>query len=299
MSFDAELVRELQDDGRISVQELATRLGVPRAAVSSRLRELLTTGTVRVIAAVDPAFLGQHVLAHVAIRTVGGVEPVGDHLKALGESVLVSAVAGAHDLITELRVGTMRELHDLIAGIRALPGVDAINTLVYSEVVKGFFFSTYRGELTIDAIDLALIELLQADGRASFRALGDAVRLSPSAVTARVHRLIDAGVIKISAVEARGLASRQVSMGVGFTLDDDAAVLDQLLGSRAVDFAARTLGRFDLVATLVETHSAALFANLERIRTLPGVRHIETWVHLDVLKEDYTRTLRPIRTAPA
>ena len=57
------------------------------------------------------------------------------------------------------------------------------------------------------------------------------MRLSPSAVATRVQRLIDAGVIKISAVEARGLAHRQLSMGVGMTLgDDDEAVGSALLG---------------------------------------------------------------------
>jgi hypothetical protein len=108
-----------------------------------------------------------------------------------------------------------------------------------------------------------------------------------------VQRLIDAGVIKISAVEARGLAHRQLSMGVGMTLaDDDETVIDELLRGRGVDFAARTLGRFDAVATLVEPSAGDLFASLERLRALPGVTSIEAWLHLAVLKEDYARTLR-------
>lgn len=297
MDFDAELIRALQEDGRASIRSLALRLGQSRAAVAARLRSMLDDRTVRVVAAVDPVFLGQHVLAHVSIRTDGTVEAVAEHLRDMHETVLVSAVGGSHDLVTEVRLGSMEELHDLLAQIRAIAGVLDINTIIYSTVVKGFFVSEYHGDVTLDGIDEALIEQLQADGRTSFRALGEAVRLSPSAVATRVQRLIDGGVIKISAVEARGLAHRQLSMGVGLNLDhDDESVIEALRTGRGVDFAARTLGRFDAVATLVEPSAGALYASLERLRALPGVTRIEAWLHLAVLKEDYARTLRPLRT---
>ncbi|AMG82865.1 MULTISPECIES: Lrp/AsnC family transcriptional regulator [Microbacterium] len=297
MDFDAELIRALQEDGRASILSLAERVGQSRAVVAARLRTLLSDRTVRVVAAVDPVFLGQHVLAHVSIRTDGAVEVVAEHLRDMSETVLVSAVGGAHDIVTEVRVGSMSELHDLLARIRGSAGVLDINTIIYSTVIKGFFVSEYHGGVTLDGIDEALIEHLQSDGRMSFRALGEQVRLSPSAVATRVQRLIDAGVIKISAVEARGLAHRQLSMGVGMTLgDDDEAVIDELRRGRGVDFAARTLGRFDAVATLVEPSAGALYASLERLRALPGVTRIEAWLHLAVLKEDYARTLRPLRT---
>lgn len=297
MDFDAELIRALQEDGRASILSLAERVGQSRAVVAARLRTLLSDRTVRVVAAVDPVFLGQHVLAHVSIRTDGAVEVVAEHLRDMSETVLVSAVGGAHDIVTEVRVGSMSELHDLLARIRGSAGVFDINTIIYSTVIKGFFVSEYHGGVTLDGIDEALIEHLQSDGRMSFRALGEQVRLSPSAVATRVQRLIDAGVIKISAVEARGLAHRQLSMGVGMTLgDDDEAVIEELRRGRGVDFAARTLGRFDAVATLVEPSAGALYASLERLRALPGVTRIEAWLHLAVLKEDYARTLRPLRT---
>lgn len=151
----------------------------------------------------------------------------------------------------------------------------------------------YHGDITLDELDEALIEHLQRDGRTSFRALGQAVRLSPSAVTARVQKLRDAGLITISAVEGRGLTHRQLSMGIGLSLSSDTAVVEALRADRGVDFAARTLGRFDVVATLVEPSAGALYENLERLRALPGVTAIESWLHLAVHKEDYACTLRP------
>ncbi|WP_347753994.1 Lrp/AsnC family transcriptional regulator [Agrococcus sp. ProA11] len=297
MDLDAALVRALQDDGRASISELATRLGHPRAVVSARVRRLLAEGEVRVIAAVDPSFLRQHVLAHLSVQTDGAVGPVGAQLRSMPDTVLVSAVGGTFDIVAELRVGSMPELQDRLGQIRDLPGVASVSTLVYTTVIKGFFVSEYRGAVTLDDTDVSLIELLQRDGRMSYRALGDAVRLSASAVTTRVHRLISRGVIKISAVETRGLAHRQLSMGVGLSMrGNDERMIEALRESRGVDFATRTVGRFDLVATLVQPSAGDLYASLERIRADPGVERIESWLHLAVLKEDYTRSLRPARS---
>ncbi|MDH6228091.1 MULTISPECIES: Lrp/AsnC family transcriptional regulator [Streptomyces] len=47
-----------------------------------------------------------------------------------------------------------------------------------------------------DATDLRILDVLQRDGRASFTELARAVSMSPSAVTERVRRLEEAGVIR-------------------------------------------------------------------------------------------------------
>lgn len=48
---------------------------------------------------------------------------------------------------------------------------------------------------SLDNVDFGLLEALLADGRASYAELGRTVGLSPSAVTERVRRLEEAGVI--------------------------------------------------------------------------------------------------------
>ena len=48
---------------------------------------------------------------------------------------------------------------------------------------------------SLDATDWRLLEALQRDGRASFAELARTVSMSPSAVTERVRRLEEAGVI--------------------------------------------------------------------------------------------------------
>jgi Lrp/AsnC family leucine-responsive transcriptional regulator len=51
------------------------------------------------------------------------------------------------------------------------------------------------GDPTLDSTDWRLLEALQSDGRASYADLARVVAMSPSAVTERVRRLEEAGVI--------------------------------------------------------------------------------------------------------
>ncbi len=290
--IDGRLVRALQREGRASHLELARELGVSRALVAGRLRHLRSSGTVRVVAAVDPALLGHRVMAHVSVDVSGPAEPIAQWVTGLPEVLLVSAVGGAHALVAEIRVGTHDELNAVLSRIRACEGVTAVATRFYTRVLKGLFMPEYRLEVPVDAVDRRLIGALQADGRASYRELADLVGLSPTTVRARVTRLLEARVIKISAVESRGVYGSQLSMGLGIHLADlDESVVNHIVDSDHVEFAAQTVGACDLLATIVARSPAALLEQIDDLRRLPAVRRVEAWTHLRLLKEDYTRGL--------
>ncbi len=48
----------------------------------------------------------------------------------------------------------------------------------------------------LDDINRELLDILQLDGRISYKELGDRIGLTPPAVAERVHKLEDAGIIK-------------------------------------------------------------------------------------------------------
>ncbi|NBH11254.1 Lrp/AsnC family transcriptional regulator [Amycolatopsis sp. SID8362] len=54
---------------------------------------------------------------------------------------------------------------------------------------------TFRSEKPLDDVDWRLLDLLQADGRLSFKELGRRINLSAPAVAERVRRLEETGVI--------------------------------------------------------------------------------------------------------
>lgn len=64
-----------------------------------------------------------------------------------------------------------------------------------------------------------------------------------------------------------------------------------LVDARAVDLAADAHGAYDVIATIVGTTRTGVLSVIEDLRALPEVGSLETWAHLDIIKEDYTRTL--------
>lgn len=288
--MDEQLFELLQADGRMSYQDLAHEIGVSRAAVTKRLNALLEQGIIRVIAAANPEFLGIKSIAHLSVKTTGSPEGAIATLIDMMQVVLVSITSGAHDLVLEVRVPDQPALYDTITRIRSLPGILEVNTLLYVDVLLGSFIprKSLDPSVRVDDEDLTLIRLLQDDGRRSFHDLAEEVGLSPSAVRNRVNSLLAGNVIRIAASVDRRRGRSNVAAGFGLNVKDDGtSVVEALRSVRGVEFLARTIGRFDLVATVAAESTVGLRAVAERLRSVEHVARVESWVHLETLKERY------------
>lgn len=287
-TIDIELIRALQQDGRASLTGIAERLGVSRDAVSQRLRALREQEGLRVVAALDPGVSGHHVQVNVKVEIAGPALPVARAVAEFPEAVFVSVTSGPLPLVVESRHRDFDELHATLDRIRAIPSVRRVQVSTYAEVLRGFFVSPDRGAVALDELDHALIGILQRDGRASYRALADAVHLSPSSARARVRRLVEGGVIRIAAISAGGMSHARIAIGVGLIVSDDAsAIREYITRSPDIGFAVRTHGTYDYITTMHGASPDRLFAVLEELRALPGVNALDSWVHYDLIKEDY------------
>ena len=142
----------------------------------------------------------------------------------------------------------------------------------------------------LDEVNKAIIEQLQQDGRRSYAAIAGAVGLSEAAVRQRVQRLIDAGVMQIVAVTdpVQVGFTRQAMVGVNVE-GDVRGVADKLSALPEIDYIVITAGRFDLLLEVVcedDDHLVALLN--DSIRSVPGVRNVETFVYLRLAKQTYT-----------
>lgn len=141
----------------------------------------------------------------------------------------------------------------------------------------------------LDAVDKAIVEALQHDGRRSYAALAKEVGKSEAAVRQRVQRLIEAGVMQIVAVTdplTLGFA-RQAMVGVR-AIGDLRDIADQLAAVPEIDYVVVTAGSFDLLVELVcydDDHLLALVD--DHIRSIPGVRDTETFMYLKLRKQTY------------
>jgi DNA-binding Lrp family transcriptional regulator len=303
---DLELVTALREDGRASFESLAGRVALSRKAVRSRVLRLFEDGVLRVVATVRPDFDGIHANAHLSVA-VSGVrrDEVARALAEQDETVFVSIVAGQAGVVAEIRTTDLRRVGDVVDRLRRTDGVRGVETLVYTEVVKEPHLPppASGGERAdgehdvhdagaaapvIDQVDRTLVQLLRADGRASYAELAEHVGLSAAATRARVRNLLDSGVIRIVTLVNPTKLGR--SFMTGFALDLDATAPDVVAGIReiaSVDFLARTLGSADAVGTVVTTSVEDTIAVLDQIGTLPGVLGVRSWTHLQLVQERY------------
>ncbi|GAA2549322.1 Lrp/AsnC family transcriptional regulator [Mycolicibacterium diernhoferi] len=293
---DQAIVELLEGDGRLTHLDIARRVGMSRSAAAARVQRLIGSGRVVIRGAVHPAVLGRGALAHVSVLVHGPAAPVAAELAQRDDVPFLSMTSGVYGLVAEVRAASARDIDRSVAELRSLPGVSAVDTLTYVEVMRDVIGPVGDVRTEIDDTDRALLAALQRDGRASYVELAAGVGLSPAGARRRVVRLIEAQVVRIGAVVRHSGQDRQSAMGCGIRLaGDHHEVVAALAAMPQVIFIARTLGRFDLLVTIRAFSPAQLAEITDLIRGLPGVWTLESWSHLDVVKESYASGLAPVR----
>ena len=136
----------------------------------------------------------------------------------------------------------------------------------------------------LDRFDLALLNLLQADALATAETLGAEVALSPSAITRRLRRLRDSGVIARSvAILSPKLTDRRLRAIVQVQLHEHAAqkgladLRQRLLDSPEVQLCLEVSGTFDLLLLIVSSDMTAFNAFADaQLAADESVRRYET-----------------------
>ncbi|GLB67879.1 AsnC family transcriptional regulator [Arthrobacter mangrovi] len=292
--FEERLVRHLQQDGRAPYSELAKGLNTSRATVAAHVNALLESGQLRIVAAVHPRILGLNCLAHVAVELAGDPTPVLAAMESMESPVFISQTTGRYHLAAELRMPTMASMYEQTELIRALPQVASVNVTMYERVIRSFFLGTEPSlpGLEFDDADLRLMKLLQRDGRASFAEMATEVGLSVSACRTRVLRLIDANVMQIGAIRRRAETSQAMAFGFGIStsgnVDQAVDYLQQVAGT---EFIAKCLGRYNLIATVGVASVGEYNRVTSGLRQLDSVNTVDTWLHAEIVRERYEKSL--------
>ena len=148
---------------------------------------------------------------------------------------------------------------------------------------------------SIDAVSKAIIEQLQQDGRRSYADHRRDRRASPrTPCVKRVKHLEDTGVMQITAVTdplQLGFA-RQAMLGV-MVDGPRKPVAEALADIEEVDYVVITAGGFDILAEVVGESDAHLLELVtSRIRPIPGIVSIHTFLYLELQKQTYTWGVR-------
>lgn len=301
---DEQLVRALQRDGRASYEALAKLVGLARSTTKARVRRLIDDGGLRLIGAIHPAALGLHQLGHVIIEAEGPARPVAERVAELDEISFVTTTAGRFAVTAELRTRDMEAFSRGLARVQASAGVRAVQAITYLQIWKDPYFppgplesGDALTEADLDPSDHALLEHLRVDGRASFADLASVSGLSPGATRARVLRLLETRVVHVGALVRLNPLSRTHTVGFALTLSGATEpVARKVVELDEVDCFATGIGWCNGIGTIRAGSQEGVFATLEHLRGLSGVRTVESWAHLRAIKEEHDLA-RPIAGA--
>lgn len=140
--FDRKILDVLAVDGRISVTDMARRIGLSKSPTQARLRRLEQAGVIRGYRALfDPIRLGRDHVAFVEVKLSDTREAA---LAAFNSAVLRIAeieqchmIAGAFDYLLKVRTASMSAYRTVLAEkVSTLPHVAATSTYVAMQAVK-------------------------------------------------------------------------------------------------------------------------------------------------------------------
>lgn len=140
--FDRKILDVLAIEGRISVTELAKRIGLSKSPTQARLKRLEETGVIRGYRALyDPIRLGRDHVAFVEVKLSDTREAA---LAAFGRAVMLvpeveqcHLIAGSFDYLLKVRTSGMTGYRAVLADkISTLPHVANTSTYVAMQAIK-------------------------------------------------------------------------------------------------------------------------------------------------------------------
>jgi Lrp/AsnC family transcriptional regulator for asnA, asnC and gidA len=142
----------------------------------------------------------------------------------------------------------------------------------------------------LDDVSLQIIKELQADGRRPYTTIAKAVGLSEAAVRQRVQRLLDSGIMQIVAITDPLRVGLYRQAMVGIRVDGDVReVARELAASDEIEYVVICSGAYDVLVELTARDDEHLLEAINgHIRSIPGIRTIETFVYLRLEKQTYT-----------
>ena len=140
-ALDRKIIGELQQDGRISVTELADRLPLSLSATSERLRRLLESDVITGFSAtVDPAAVGRTIEALVDVRFgPGGYAPDLDFSAGPVAGVIDAVhLTGRFDMQLRVAARDVAELDQILESLKDDMQAEETNTRLILRNIDGF-----------------------------------------------------------------------------------------------------------------------------------------------------------------
>ena len=135
---DRRLIRLLQKDGRMPNNAIAQELGISEFTVRRRLKRLLDSQTIRIVAVGNPIDLGFEITGNLKIKIdLKKTQNVLEHLKKIDALVWVALTTGGTDIDVDFVARSLKEFQELVFDkISNIDGVRSTEASLMVELVK-------------------------------------------------------------------------------------------------------------------------------------------------------------------
>lgn len=306
-ALDRQLLHALQIDARTTFGWLARVLGVSDQTVIRRYARMRLVSGLRVVGTLDPRPGGGTPWYVRARVTPDAATPIAQAMARRPDTAWVRLVSGGTEIVCSVRAGEQTLLLDMLPRTarvldvsaqselhvftrnahRVLQGTGALSEDQVRALRGDGGVGERRAGLRLDAVDHALVAVLQGDGRASLEQLAAATGRPASTVRRRLARLLASGAVRIEVdVDPRALGLHtQTLLWMSVEPAHLQATGDALAMHPEVVFAAATTGSTNLYASIMTPDVHTLYRYLTRsVAALPAIRDLESAPVIRTLK---------------
>ena len=136
--LDCRMIGLLQQDGRMSNTAMAQALGISEYTVRTRLKRILESGIIRIVAVANPIDLGFEISGNLKIRIdLKKTAQVIDKLQKIDELVWIALTTGGTDIDVDFAVRSIKELQEMIFNkISNIDGILSTETSLMVDLIK-------------------------------------------------------------------------------------------------------------------------------------------------------------------
>jgi Lrp/AsnC family transcriptional regulator for asnA, asnC and gidA len=135
---DRQLIRLLQKDGRMPNNAIAQELEISEFTVRRRMKRLLDSGVIKIVAVANPIDLGFEIVGNLKIKIdLKKADQVLKKLKKIDSLIWVALTTGGTDIDVDFLARSLKEFHELIfKKISKIDGVISTETSLMVDLVK-------------------------------------------------------------------------------------------------------------------------------------------------------------------
>jgi DNA-binding Lrp family transcriptional regulator len=308
---ERSIVGYLQNEGRASYDTMARDLGLSAKVVRRIVEQLREERLIEITATIFPEVLGYKVTAFVELRTDGSRprKEIGAELAQLDLVDYVAVTSGPTDIMLNVVCVDLDQLYRVVEEeIQPVLGANLVEvtpylTLHYQKPGRVGPPSSLRRPTpegqSFDTLDRQVVERLTDDGRAAYSQIARELDVSESHIRARVKRMTDSRVLRITAIAAPSALGYSFMIWAKVTVSggDVEDVVRSLVAIDSVSYVAETLGSFDLMFELICADQLELRESLREIRQIPAVHRVISHTYFELFQKPMLPRVLNVATA--